>query len=185
MENTKVAAILGNIVKQPDCDGIVNAANRNLRAGSGVCGAIYAAAGPRLEPYSSQFAPVEIGEAIATPAFDLGCRYIIHVVGPKYLFDADPAQYLAAAITNAVTLADENGLERLAVPAISMGVYAYPPDEAVPILVETTFSILASLRSLKEIRFVVISDDLLTLFNTAIARMDQPKSKHISPTEDN
>ena len=176
-EQAKITVVLGNIVKQADCDGVVNAANRNLRAGSGVCGAIYKAAGPRLEPYSSQFAPAEIGEAIATPAFDLGCRHIIHVVGPKYLFDADPAQHLAAAITNALTLADSNGLERLAVPAISMGVYAYPPDEAVPILVDTTFSLLPSLQSLKEIRFVVVSNDLLSLFKMAIAREDRSAQK--------
>ena len=73
-----ISVVKGNIVSQPDCDAVVNAANKNLRAGSGVCGAIYDAAGPLLEPFSVNLAPLAVDEAVATPAFGLGCRYIIH-----------------------------------------------------------------------------------------------------------
>ena len=167
---TLVAVVKGNIVKQTDCDGVVNSANANLRAGSGVCGAIYDAAGPKLEPYSVQFAPLLVGEAIATPAFDMHCRFIIHTRGPKYLEDSDPPLNLARAVRSALVLADENGIQRLAVPAISMGVYGYPPNEAVPILVEATFETIGSLRNLKEVRFTVGNDSLLSLFQATIER---------------
>jgi len=168
MTMVNITAVKGNIVRQTDCDGVVNSANPNLRAGSGVCGAIYAAAGHRLEPYSSQFAPLQIGEALATPAFDMGCRYIIHTRGPKYYEDADPPGNLEKAMRNTIALADENGLTRLAVPAISMGVYGYPAEEAIPILVRVASEMASSLKNLLEIRFVVVSDELLHLFRRSI-----------------
>jgi O-acetyl-ADP-ribose deacetylase (regulator of RNase III) len=168
MTNANITVVKGNIVRQTDCDGVVNSANPNLRAGSGVCGAIYAAAGPRLEPYSSQFAPLQISEALATPGFDMACRYIIHTRGPKYYEDADPPGNLEKAMRNTIALADENGLTRLAVPAISMGVYGYPAEEAIPILVRVASEMAGSLKSLLEIRFVVVSDELLHLFRRSI-----------------
>jgi O-acetyl-ADP-ribose deacetylase (regulator of RNase III) len=160
-----VTVVVGNIVKQLDCDGIVNAANSRLMAGGGVCGAIHAAAGPRLEPYATQFAPVAVGEAVATPGFDIpGCRYIIHTVGPKYHQDSDPAVNLARALRSAVSLADMNGIKRLAIPAISTGIYGYPESEAIPILVETAHELVAKLESVREIRFVVISEKMERIF---------------------
>lgn len=170
MTMASITAIKGNIVRQTDCDGVVNSANPSLRAGSGVCGAIHSAAGPRLESYSAPFAPLQIGEALATPAFDMACRYIIHTRGPKYYEDADPAGNLAKALRNAIALADDNGLTRLAVPAISMGVYGYPAEEAVPVLVRTAAEMTATLSHLQEIRFVVVSDELLALFRRAIGQ---------------
>lgn len=163
-----ISVVLGNIVRQPDCDAVVNAANKNLRAGSGVCGAIYDAAGPLLEQFSVKLAPLAVGEPVATPAFGLGCRYIIHTLGPKYLFDEDPRGNLAKAVRSAVLLADENGVKRLAMPAISTGVYGYPPDQAVPIIVAAAKDVLEKLKSLEEIRFVVASDLMLSLFEKEI-----------------
>ena len=168
MTMANITVVKGNIIRQTDCDGVVNSANPNLRAGSGVCGAIYAAAGPRLEPYSSQFAPLQIGEALATPAFDMGCRYIIHTRGPKYYEDVDPPGNLEKAMRNTIALADENGLTRLAVPAISMGVYGYPAEEAIPILVRVASQMAGALQNLLEIRFVVVSDELLHLFRRSL-----------------
>lgn len=162
------SAVLGDIVHQPDCDAVVNAANRNLRAGSGVCGAIYASAGPLLEPFSMKLAPLAVGEAVATPAFNMQCRYIIHTLGPKYLFDEHPPGNLAKAVRSAILLADKNGVKRLAMPAISTGVYAYPAEEAVPIIVQAAKGIAERVMSLEEIRFVVTSNLLLALFKKSL-----------------
>ena len=167
----KITVALGNIVAQSDCDGVVNAANKNLRAGSGVCGAIHDAAGKNLEPYASRFAPLNIGEALATPAFDLPCRFIIHTVGPKYWEDPTPEASLRRAIRNTLLLADENGLKRLAVPAISTGVYGYPPEEAIPIMVSEASAQASKLKSLEEIRFVVREAHLNRLFIDEIATL--------------
>ena len=128
----RLTAVLGNIVKQPDCDAIVNSANQNMRAGSGVCGAIYKAAGPALEPYSSKLAPLGLGEAVLTPGFNLPNRYVIHTRGPKYFFDDAPPDNLSKAMRNTLLLAEEHHLPRVAVPAISMGVFAYPPRRQCP-----------------------------------------------------
>lgn len=163
-----LTVVLGSIAEQPDCDAVINAANKNLRAGSGVCGAIYDAAGPLLEPYSVKLAPISVGEAVATPAFNLGCRYIIHTLGPKYRFDRDPPGNLAKAVRSAILLADENGVKRLAMPAISTGVYGYPPEDAVPIIVKAAKQTIEQLVNLEEIRFVVTRNLMLAMFKNAI-----------------
>lgn len=167
-----ISVVQGNIVSQDDCDGVVNAANKNLRAGSGVCGAINDAAGKELETYASRFAPLSVGEALATPAFNLPCRYIIHTVGPKYWADPTPEESLRRAIRSTLLLADENGLKRLAVPAISTGVYGYPPEEAVPIMVSEAANLRPQLKSLEEIRFVVRDSHLNRLFVDALDRLN-------------
>jgi len=105
--------VRGNITEQPDCDAIVNSANRSLRAGSGVCGAIYRAAGPKLEPCSIQLAPLALGSAVVTPAFNLPNRLIIHTLGPMYFADPDPAGNLASSMRNILLLADENKVSRM------------------------------------------------------------------------
>ena len=173
MIKVAITATQGNIVAQPDCDGVVNAANEYLIAGGGVCGAIHAAAGPKLELCTRQFTPLGIGEAIASPGFDMKARLIIHVRGPKYLEDDYPPENLAKAVRSAILLADEHGIERLAVPAISTSIYGYPPEEAVPIMVATAFDLSNRFKKLKEIRFVVLDGNLLALFK------DDFRVKHI------
>ncbi len=161
---------LGNIVRQPDCDAIVNSANQNLRAGSGVCGAIYKAAGPELEPCSIKQAPLALGAAVITPGFNLPNRFVIHTRGPKYFFDEEPPENLAAAMRNTLLVAEENKLARIAVPAISMGIFAYPPDEAVPILVKAASEAGRELQHVQEARFVVLDEDLFKLFSNEIQK---------------
>lgn len=170
MSYAEVTVVKGDIVRQADCDGIVNSANQYLIAGGGVSRAIYAAAGPQLEPYSRQFAPLLLGEALATPAFNLLYRFIIHVRAPKFHLDEDPPGNLAKALRNAIILADQNGLKRLAIPAIAMGVYGYPPEKAVPILTDNAIELAGTLQTLQEIRFVVANDLLVDLFRTNLAK---------------
>ena len=150
-----IFVVQGNIVRQPDCDAIVNSANQNLRAGSGVCGAIYRAAGPELEPNSIQLAPLALGAAVITPGFNLPNRYIIHTRGPRYFSDEDPPGNLEAAMRNTLLVAEQHMLSRIAVPAISMGIFAYPAEEAVPILVQTARRVGNDLQHVRETRFVV------------------------------
>ena len=166
--NLTITVVKGDIVRQIDCDGIVNSANTHLIAGSGVCGAIYAGAGKRLEEYSRQLGPLSVGEALVTPGFDLPFRHIVHVVGPRYLEDADPRGNLIRTIQNALRTADEVGIQRLALPAISMGVHGYPPVEAIPLLIQSIYQIAESTQHLHEVRFVVLSGVLLNLFEDAI-----------------
>lgn len=167
-EPPQITVACGNILHQTDCDGLVNSANEHLRAGSGVCGAIHAAAGPELEICSHALAPLPLGWAVATPGFRLPQRCVIHVRGPKYRLDPCPEHHLKAALTNALLTADRERLNRIAVPALSMGAYAYPPEEAVPLLVQTALTVRSRLHFLHELRFVVRDPRLQALFATAL-----------------
>jgi len=166
--DTRVTVVVGNIVEQPDCEAIVNAANAWLRAGAGVCGAIHDAAGRELEPCAMKLAPLGLGQAVITPGFDLPNRWVIHVRGPQYHVDPDPSLHLAAALENVLRLADANGVKRLAVPAISTGVYAYPMTEAAAVLMRTASATAAALVAVEEIRFVVTDERVRQVFLAAL-----------------
>ena len=132
----KPEILIGDLVALPFRVGaVVNAANEGLAAGSGVCGVIFRAAGPDLQSACEKVAPCPTGEARITPAFAINAEHIIHAVGPKYR-DGSAAEkgLLASAYTSALQLADDAGLESIAFPAISTGIYGFPPEEAAPIV---------------------------------------------------
>jgi len=114
---------------------VVNAANAKLLTGRGVCGVIFRAAGPGLQSACDKVAPCPTGEARITPAFAINAEHIIHAVGPKYR-DGSAAEkaLLASAYTSALQLADDAGLESIAFPAISTGIYGFPPEEAASVV---------------------------------------------------
>ena len=127
---------IGDLVALPFRVGaVVNAANEGLVAGGGVCGVIFRAAGPGLQSACDTVAPCPTGDARMTPAFAINAEHIIHAVGPKYR-DGSAAEkaLLASAYTSALQLADDAGLESIAFPAISTGIYGFPPDEAAPVV---------------------------------------------------
>lgn len=122
-----------DIVKM-ETDAIVNAANTDLAMGSGVCGAIFKAAGVReLQTACKPLAPIKTGEAVVTPGFGLPARYVIHAAGPVYSRQppAESEQLLRSAYINALKRAIESGCESIAFPLISSGVYGYPKAEAL------------------------------------------------------
>ena len=127
---------IGDLVALPFRVGaVVNAANEGLVAGGGVCGVIFRAAGPGLQSACDTVSPCPTGDARMTPAFAINAEHIIHAVGPKYR-DGSAAEkaLLASAYTSALQLADDAGLESIAFPAISTGIYGFPPDEAAPVV---------------------------------------------------
>ncbi len=117
-------------------DAIVNAANTELRMGGGVCGAIFQGAGPRkLQSACDPLAPIQTGEAVITPGFDLPAKFIIHTAGPVY-HQWDKVQsekHLRSAYTNSLKRAIENNCETIAFPLISSGIYGYPKEEALEV----------------------------------------------------
>lgn len=130
-------------ITRVEADAIVNAANPSLMGGGGVDGAIHRAAGPALLEACRQIAQMRpgmrcpTGEARITAGFALPARHVIHTVGPVWQGgDAGEAEALAACYRNSLSLAAAHGLERIAFPAISCGVYGYPPRDAVAIAVE-------------------------------------------------
>ena len=107
-------------------DAIVNAANEQLARGGGVCGAIHAAAGPELAKACAGVAPCPTGEARITPGFKLPARYVIHAVGPIWHGGGvGEAELLASAYRNTLRLANAEGLQSVAFPAISVCGWAF------------------------------------------------------------
>jgi O-acetyl-ADP-ribose deacetylase (regulator of RNase III) len=117
-------------------DAIVNAANKELLMGGGVCGAIFRAAGQeKLKEACRKLAPVETGQAVITPGFDLKSKYIIHTPGPVY-DEGDKErsrELLRASYINSLKLAQKNSVKSIAFPLISSGIYGYPKKEAFAI----------------------------------------------------
>lgn len=133
---SRIEAVGGDITTLP-VDAIVNAANTALRQGGGVCGAIFRAAGAQdLAAACDEIGGCATGDAVATSGFALPARWIIHTVGPVWHGgDRGEAEQLASCHRRSLEVADELGARSVAFPAISTGVFGYPPDEAARVAV--------------------------------------------------
>ena len=123
-------------------DAVVNAANERMLGGGGVDGAVHRAAGPELLDACRAVPEVRpgvrcpTGEARVTPGFRLPARLVVHTVGPVWRGGgAGEADLLASCYRSSLALAAEHGAASVAFPAISTGVYGYPPDEAAAVAV--------------------------------------------------
>ena len=127
--------IIRNDITKLSVDAIVNAANTSLRMGGGVCGAIFNAAGAdRLQAACDNFAPIQTGEAVITPGFDLPAKYIIHTAGPVYRGgNQGEESLLRSCYMNSLDLAVKYDCESIAFPLISSGIYGYPKADALSV----------------------------------------------------
>lgn len=137
--------IVSEDITEMDVDAVVNAANTDLRMGSGVCGAIFHAAGKeQLEEACARLRPVNTGEAVITPGVNLPARYVIHTPGPVYQGNkaAWCEERLRASYWNSLNLAATQHCESVAFPLISSGAYGYPKEEAVQVAVSAIHEFL-------------------------------------------
>lgn len=154
-----VECVKGDITAQDDVDAIVNAANAQLRTGGGVAGAIHGAAGPELTEATREYAPIEPGEAVMTPAFELPNDHVIHCLGPVYGQDHPEEELLASCYREALRLADEAGLSSVAFPALSTGAFGYPMREAANVALRTVLEATEDLEHVDRVRFVLWDDE--------------------------
>ncbi len=154
-----VECVRGDITSQEDVVAIVNAANAELRSGGGVAGAIHRAAGPGLEEEARPLAPIRPGQAVVTGGHDLPNRYVIHALGPVYGRDRPEAEVLAKCYRHSLALAEEHGIDSVAFPAISTGVFGYPVEEAARASLGTVMEETEHLKSVRLVRFVLFGEE--------------------------
>ena len=168
-----VELVIGDITREA-VDAIANAANEALRGGGGVDGAIHRAAGPGLLAELRERYPdgTPTGTAVATGAHDLPARWILHAVGPIWRGGGQgEAEQLAGAYRSCLRLAVELGARSLAFPAISMGIYGYPPHPAARIALSTVADHLREAGAPALVRFVLFSEETYQRFADALAEL--------------
>jgi O-acetyl-ADP-ribose deacetylase (regulator of RNase III) len=157
-------------------DAIANAANEALRGGGGVDGAIHRAAGPGLLDELRRRYPdgTPTGTAVATDAYDLPARWVLHAVGPVWGGGtAGEPDLLAGAYRSCLVLADELGARSVAFPAISMGIYGYPPHAGARVAINTVAEYLRGTTAIEIVRFVLFSEDTYERFAGALAELPE------------
>ena len=140
----KIVLMEGDITRI-SVDAMANAANSALAGGGGVDGAIHRAAGPELIIECRTLGGCDTGDAKITAGYLLQARHVIHAVGPIWAGgNGEEDALLASCYRNALALCARHQLASLAFPAISTGVYAFPPDRAARVATGTVISELAA-----------------------------------------
>lgn len=161
-----IEASRGDITLEP-VDAIVNAANASLRRGGGVCGAIFAAAGPELDRACAAIGSCETGDAVVTPGFRLPARWIVHTVGPVWHGgDRGEPALLASCYRRSIEVARDAGAVSIAFPAISTGIFGYPARPAAEIAVAT---VREHADELDLVRLVAFDESTFTTYRELLA----------------
>lgn len=163
-----ITSVLGDITQQ-HVDAIVNAANRRMRGGGGVDGAIHRAGGPAVLADCIERFPegLDTGDAGYTTAGRLSAEWVIHTVGPNHAAGEQDPELLASCYRRSLEVADELGARSVAFPLVSAGVYGWPLRDAVKIAVRT----LAETRTrVDEARIVAFDGDVHDLVQSAITQ---------------
>jgi O-acetyl-ADP-ribose deacetylase len=153
--------VVGDLTKQR-VDAIVNAASTSLLGGGGVDGAIHRAGGPEILAECRLLGGCDTGDAKATTAGRLPARWVVHAVGPVWQGgEAGEAELLASAHRRALEVALDLGARTVGFPAISCGIYGYPPELAASVAIEAVHPFEDAF---DEIRFVFLGDALREVF---------------------
>ena len=156
--------VVGDLTLQR-VDAIVNAANSALAGGGGVDGAIHRAGGPEIMAACRTLGGCPTGDAKATTGGQLPARWVIHAVGPVWRGGGEgEAELLASAHRRALAVAHELGARSVAFPAISCGIYGYPPELAAPVAIAAAREHEADFDA---IRFVFIDEGMRDVFAAA------------------
>ena len=156
-----------------DVDAVVNAANEHLQHGGGVAAALARAGGPSVQRESREWVerngPLRPGQAAVTSAGAMPAGHVVHVVGPRYRAGQDNPGLLRGAVAAALDAAADQGARTVALPAISSGIFGYPPDEATQVVARACADWLAAHPARLEAVLLVGYDRATAgLFSTAL-----------------
>lgn len=168
----RIECVCGDLTREK-VDAIVNAANRSLRGGGGVDGAIHRAAGPGLlaECIERHFRGCPTGEARLTAGHDLPARHVIHTVGPVWRGgrEGEP-ELLSSCYRSSLALAAAEGLSSVAFPAVSCGAYGYPLEDAAEVAVTAIAGSLEEYPGIELVRLVLFDEPTRRVFARTLAR---------------
>ncbi|WP_298888445.1 O-acetyl-ADP-ribose deacetylase [uncultured Serinicoccus sp.] len=155
-------------------DAVVNAANSTLLGGGGVDGALHAAAGPELLEECRRVRAARwhdglpVGEAVATGAGRLPARWVIHTVGPDRRRGQTDPELLASCFRRSLEVAQEVGARTVAFPAVSAGVFGWDAAQVADVAARTVRATAPAVPSVEEVRFVLVSTEVLAHFERAL-----------------
>jgi O-acetyl-ADP-ribose deacetylase (regulator of RNase III) len=154
-------------ITEMDTDAIVNAANKDLKHGGGVAGAIVRKGGTVIQEESDRIGGTHVGGAVITAAGTLKARHVIHAVGPM-MGEGDEDRKLRDATLNSLKLADEHKLTSISFPAISTGIFGYPLDRCARVMLDTTIEYLKGKTGLRRVVFCLFDERALGEFTAAL-----------------
>jgi O-acetyl-ADP-ribose deacetylase len=157
-------------------DAIVNAANSSLLGGGGVDGAIHYAGGPAIlaecRQIVAKIGALPEGQAVVTTGGRLAAKYVVHTVGPIYSGGGrTDAETLASCHRESIRVADQQGAQSIAFPAISTGSFGYPVHEAAPIALSSAMDALSQAINVKTCRFVLFDARTVRQFERAAEQL--------------
>ncbi len=154
-------------------DAVVNAANRALRPGTGVDGALRAAAGPELTRYTERLRPLADGEAVVTPGFNLPASHIIHTAAPIWTApgaEGEKVSGLTRCYISCVKLAASRGIASIAFPCLGTGNYGWPRGFACAIAIAACEQAVEKAPQVTRIVFCCFTEDDAALYRAGLAQ---------------
>jgi len=172
---TLIELVKGDITElQVDC--IVNAANKMLKMGGGVAGAIRRKGGQKIQDECdrivSERGPIPVGGAVITSGGNLKAKYVIHAVGPIY-GEGDEERKLREATLNSLKLAEQNNVSSIAFPAISTGYFGLPKKRCAEIMLPTAISYARGGTNIKRIIFCLYDDETFNIFRETLESLQK------------
>ncbi len=168
LEGTQLELIEGDITEL-DVEAIVNAANEDLKLGSGVAGAIREKGGASIQEECDRIGHTPVGTAVLTNAGNLDAKHVIHAVGPR-MGEGDEDRKLASAIRSSLAVADRHGLRSIALPAISTGVFGFPVDRCAKILLTEVYRYLQGGTKIERVVVSLWGDENFEIFKRELRR---------------
>jgi len=168
-DGKKIRIVEGNIALV-DVEAVVNAANKFLKLGGGVAGAIRTYGGPAIQEECDRLAPIDVGQAVITGGGNLKARYVIHAVGPVNGEGNEEAKLTRATLAS-LNIAQDKKIKTIAFPAISTGIFGFPLEKCSEIMLRAAMDFIEKNDFPKEILFCLYGQEAYSVFLETLAKL--------------